>query len=133
VTLESLIPALVILPLAGFSFTALVGRRLGRQAHWVPVVAILLVWVIAMALVFEVLTEAAPLLPGSDTIHGYEFHLFTWIPAGEFQVDAAMYIDPLTACLLIVVTTIGTRPAPNSRPPHLSPARRPTGYAPRPA
>ena len=106
-TLESLIPALVILPLAGFSFTALVGRRLGKQAHWVPVLAIFAVWLIAMALCSQVLTDTAPLLPGSETIHGYEVHLFTWIPAGDFVVEVGFVIDALTACLLIVVTTIG--------------------------
>ena len=106
-TFESLIPALVILPLAGFSLTALIGRRLGKQAHWIPVLAIFVVWVIAMALVVQVLTETAPLLPGSETIHGYEVHLFTWIPAGDFVVEVGFVIDALTACLLIVVTTIG--------------------------
>ena len=105
--LESLIPWLVYLPMAGFLFTALVGRRLGKQAHWVPVLAIFVVWVIAMALVVQVLTEAAPLLPGSTTTHGYEVHLFTWIPAGSFVVEVGFVIDALTACLLIVVTTIG--------------------------
>ena len=106
-TLESLIPALVILPLAGFSVTALIGRRLDKQAHWIPVLAIFAVWVIAMALCYEVLTDTAPLLPGSETIHGYEVHLFTWIPAGDFVVEVGFVIDALTACLLIVVTTIG--------------------------
>ena len=33
--------------------------------------------------------------------------LFTWIPAGDFQVDVGFFVDNLTACLLIVVTTIG--------------------------
>src|SRR6478736_9997436 len=93
--------------MAGFLFTALVGRRLAKQAHWVPVLAIFVVWVIAMALVVQVLTEAAPLLPGSTTTHGYEAHLFTWIPAGNFVVEVGFVIDALTACLLIVVTTIG--------------------------
>ena len=37
---ESLIPLLVVLPLAGFAITALIGRRLGKQAHWIPVLAI---------------------------------------------------------------------------------------------
>jgi NADH-quinone oxidoreductase subunit L len=73
----------------------------------VPVLAIFVVWVIAMALVIQVLTEAAPLLPGSSTTHGYEVHLFTWIPAGTFVVEVGFVIDALTACLLIVVTTIG--------------------------
>jgi len=39
-SLESLIPLLVILPLSGFAITAIIGRRLGKQAHWIPVLAI---------------------------------------------------------------------------------------------
>ena len=39
--------------------------------------------------------------------HGYGVHLFEWIPAGEFVVNVGFFIDNLTACLLIVVTTIG--------------------------
>ena len=52
---ESLIPLLVILPLSGFAITALIGRRLGKQAHWIPVLAILAVWLIAMAVSFAAL------------------------------------------------------------------------------
>jgi len=104
---ESLAPLLLVLPMAGFLITALVGRRLGKQAHWIPVLGIFVVWLIAMGLVIGVLGGSAPLIPGTEDIHGYVIQLFTWIPAGGFQVDAAMYIDPLTACLLIVVTTIG--------------------------
>jgi len=107
VTLESLIPWLVYLPILGFGITALVGRRLGRASGYIPVAAIFLVWVIAMALCYQVLTESAPLLPGSQTTHGYEVQLFTWIPAGSFVVEVGFVVDALTACLLIVVTTIG--------------------------
>ncbi len=106
-SLESLIPALIVLPMAGFLFTALAGRRLGKQAHWIPVVAIFVVWVIAMALVVNVLTGTAPLLPGSETSHGYVVSWFQWIPADKFVVDINFVVDELTACLLIVVTTIG--------------------------
>ena len=106
-SLESLAPLLLILPLAGFAVTALVGRRLDKAAHWIPVGAIFVVWLIAMGLVVAVLGGAAPLLEGSEETHGYAIHLFTWIPAGEFQVEVGMVIDPLTAALLIVVTTIG--------------------------
>ena len=106
-TLEALIPLLVILPIAGFAFTALVGRRLGKQAHWVPVLVIFGAWVIATALAFQVLTGAAPLLEGSEDAHGYAVHWFTWIPAGDFVVEVGFLVDSLTACLLIVVTTIG--------------------------
>jgi len=98
---------LLILPLAGFALTALIGRRLGKNAHWIPVLGILAVWVIAMTLVFNVLTGVAPLLAGSEETHGYAIVLFNWIPAGDFVVDVGILIDPLTAALLIVVTTIG--------------------------
>jgi NADH-quinone oxidoreductase subunit L len=102
-----MIPWLVYLPMLGFGITALIGRRLGRASGYIPVAAIFVVWVIAMALCYEVLTESAPLLPGSQTTHGYEVQLFTWIPAGSFVVEVGFVVDALTACLLIVVTTIG--------------------------
>src|SRR4051795_6853505 len=105
--MASLLPLLLILPIAGFLFTALVGRRLGKQAHWVPVAVIFIAWVIAMVAVFNVLTGAAPLIEGSEELHGYVVGPWTWIPAGGFQVNVGLFVDPLTACLLIVVLTIG--------------------------
>jgi NADH-quinone oxidoreductase subunit L len=104
---EALIPALVVLPMLGFMVTAVVGRRLGKQAHWVPVIAIFAVWVAAMMLVVNVLSGAAPLLPGSEDSHGYVVDWFTWIPADNFVVNVGFVVDALTASLLIVVTTIG--------------------------
>lgn len=99
---DTLIPLIAILPLAGFAFTAAVGRRLGKQAHWVPVGVVFVAWLIAMAAAFSALTGAEPF--GE---HGYGVRLFEWIPAGEFTVDVGFFVDNLTACLLIVVTTIG--------------------------
>ena len=55
-----------------------------------------------MALSYSALTGAEPF--GE---HGYGHTLFTWIPAGDFVVDVGFFVDNLTACLLIVVTTIG--------------------------
>jgi NADH-quinone oxidoreductase subunit L len=100
--LESLVPLLLLLPLAGFGVTALIGRRLGKAAHWIPVLAIFAVWLIAMAASYGALTGAEPF--GE---HGLALTLFTWIPADNFVVEVGMVIDQLTACLLIVVTTIG--------------------------
>jgi drug/metabolite transporter (DMT)-like permease len=39
-----LVPLIAFLPLAGFVITAAIGRRLGKQAHWIPVAAIAAVW-----------------------------------------------------------------------------------------
>src|SRR5258705_3415645 len=104
---ETMIKALVVLPMLGFLLTAIVGRRLGKQAHWIPVGAIFVVWVIAMVPVIEVLTGTAPILPGSQDSHGYVVDWFTWIPADNLVVRVGFVVDALTACLLIVVTTIG--------------------------
>jgi NADH-quinone oxidoreductase subunit L len=100
--MDLLVPLIVALPLAGFVFTALVGRRLGKRAHLVPVGAVGLAWAIGMWVVFNALTGAAPF-----TEHGYAHELYTWIPSGAFQVAAGFFVDNLTACLLIVVLTIG--------------------------
>ena len=101
-TWDILIKLLVLLPITGFGVTALIGRRLGKQAHWIPVLAILTVWTIAMVICVTALTGGAPF--GEE---GYSLTWFTWIPAGTFQVEVGFFVDNLTACLLIVVTTIG--------------------------
>ncbi|HEY3333642.1 MAG TPA: NADH-quinone oxidoreductase subunit L [Candidatus Limnocylindrales bacterium] len=102
--LISLIP---LLPILGFAFTALFGRRLmarwGRgAAEIVPVGTVIVVWVIALLVIVPALTHAEPF--GE---HGFETKLWTWIPAGSFQVDLGFHVDALTAVLLLVVTTIG--------------------------
>ena len=102
-----LIPLIVLLPIAGFAFTALFGRRLqltfGRgAAEIVPVGVIVLTWLVALAVIVPALNHAEPF--GE---HGLDVTLWTWIPAGGFNVDIGFHVDALTACLLIVVTTIG--------------------------
>jgi NADH-quinone oxidoreductase subunit L len=99
---DLLIPLIVLLPLAGFLITAVAGRRLGKQAHLVPVGAVGVAWVIGMAVAFSSLTGAAPF--GE---HGYGHTLYEWIPSGAFVVDVGFFVDNLTACLLIVVLSIG--------------------------
>jgi NADH-quinone oxidoreductase subunit L len=103
-TLILLIPAL---PIAGFVFAALFGRRLqsrfGRNAaSLVPVVLVVAAWLCAMAVVPAALQHQEPF--GE---HGLDITLWQWIPAGAFDVDVGFHVDALTACLLIVVATIG--------------------------
>ncbi len=104
---EALIIAIPALPIAGFVFTALFGRRLqarfGRNAaSAVPIAVVILSWIAAMIVVPPALGHAEPF--GE---HGLSFTLYEWIPAGKFVVDVGFHVDALTACLLIVVTTIG--------------------------
>ena len=100
--MDILIAAIPILPLAGFLITTLVGRRLGSDAHYIPVGLVIASWAISMVVAFSALTGAAPFGAEGHTIHFYD-----WIPALDFKVEAAFFVDNLTACLLIVVTTIG--------------------------
>src|SRR3954470_5274194 len=99
---DTLVPLIIALPLFGFLFTAVAGRRLGKRAHLVPVGAIAIAWAIGMWVVYNALTGAEPF--GE---HGYGHDLSTWIPSGTFQVAAGFFVDNLTSCLLIVVLTIG--------------------------
>ncbi|HEY4227497.1 MAG TPA: NADH-quinone oxidoreductase subunit L [Candidatus Limnocylindrales bacterium] len=101
-SLEQLLVVLIIaLPLAGFLTTAIVGRRLGLNAFWIPVGAVVGAWAISM---FVIATFHANIL-GSDT--GLQVTLWRWIPAGGLNVDIGFYVDNLTSVLLVVVTTIG--------------------------
>src|SRR5215203_2408153 len=96
-----------LLPILGFAFSALFGRRLmarwGRTAaEIVPVAAVVLVWIVALLVIVPAVNHAEPF--GE---HGLEVVLWTWIPAGDLQVELGFHVDALTAVLLLVVTTIG--------------------------
>jgi NADH-quinone oxidoreductase subunit L len=97
---ELLVPLIIALPLFGFLFTAVAGRRLGKRAHLVPVWAVGIAWAIGMWVVATALT-------GGFGEEGFRQTLYAWIPAGSFEVSAGFLVDNLTACLLIVVLTIG--------------------------
>jgi NADH-quinone oxidoreductase subunit L len=97
-----LIPLIPALPLAGFLVTAAIGRRLGKQAHWIPVGAVVVAWLISLFVIVTVLTTEP-----SASAPGLSVTLWHWIPAGAFNVDVGFFVDRLTAALLFVVTTIG--------------------------
>jgi NADH-quinone oxidoreductase subunit L len=104
---DTLIPLIAILPIAGFAFTALFGRRIQAQygkaaASAVPIALVGLAWVAAMIVAAGAIGGAAPF-----GAHGHGITFWEWIPAGQFSVSAGFFVDALTACLLIVVTTIG--------------------------
>jgi NADH-quinone oxidoreductase subunit L len=98
--MPSYAPLLLVLPLAGFAFTAAFGRRLGKAAAAVPLAAIAAVWVMAMSL-------AIPALTGGLGEAGVTMPLFTWIASGSLHFDLGIHVDALTGALLLVVTTVG--------------------------
>ncbi|MHB8459408.1 MAG: NADH-quinone oxidoreductase subunit L, partial [Candidatus Limnocylindrales bacterium] len=103
--MNQLIPLIPLLPIIGFAFSALFGRRLQARygkpaANLVPVGFIVLTWLISMAV-------AATALTGGFGETGANVTLWQWIHAGTFTVDIGFTVDQLTAVLLMVVTTIG--------------------------
>ncbi len=91
---------LLVLPMAGFVSTTVLGRRMGRP--WlIAVPAIIVVWAIASYLAFQALIQGAF---GNEAI---SFTAYEWIPAGDFRIPFNLFLDNLTAVMLLVVTTIG--------------------------
>ncbi len=89
----------LLLPMAGFLLTGLVGRRLGDRPWVISISAVLAATLIATALAFSALTAAEPERLGTT--------LYTWIPVGDLQVEFGLLFDNLTAVMVIVVTWIG--------------------------
>ncbi len=86
------------LPLAAFLINILFGRAfLKDKAHWVAIPAVAVSWVVAVMTLMEVI--------GGKTLNE---NLYTWILSGDFRVSVGFLIDPLTAIMLIVVTTCST-------------------------
>ena len=91
-----LIPAL---PLAAFLINGLFGRRwLKHATGWISVAAIAASALLSIGVFIEVLAGAE-----RTTVKLYE-----WIGVGDFHVNIAAFIDPLSSTMLMVVTVVGT-------------------------
>jgi len=99
-TEQLLMLLLLVLPMAGFLLSAVLGRRMARP--WIIAVpTIIVVWAIASYLAFQALVQGAF---GNEAI---TFTAYQWIPAGDFRIPFNLFLDNLTAVMLLVVTTIG--------------------------
>jgi NADH-quinone oxidoreductase subunit L len=83
------------LPLTAFILNILIGKEVFREkAHWVAVLAVVGSFIISVATLLDVIS--------GKTLNK---DLYTWIVSGTFKVSVGFLIDPLTAVMLIVVTT----------------------------
>ena len=98
----NLAPLILLFPLLGFALTGLFGRSFPREAHRFAMGAVVASWLVA------VVVAAAALAHGFGFgDHGTGIVIWRWIPAIGFTADVGLFVDSLTACLLLVVTTIG--------------------------
>ncbi len=93
-----LIPAL---PLAGAVFNALIGRKLPRA-----VIAAVAVGSVTLAFVLAAIAFAA-LLGLSAEQRSIHQTVYSWIAAGQFNVNVSFLLDPLSAVMILVVSGVG--------------------------
>ncbi|MEW6584762.1 MAG: NADH-quinone oxidoreductase subunit L [Nitrospirota bacterium] len=87
-----------LLPLTGFLINILLGKEITREkAHWPAILAVGGAWLCSVASLRDVLAG-----------HIVDADLYTWIVSGSFKVSVGFLIDPLTAVMLMVVTTCAT-------------------------
>jgi NADH-quinone oxidoreductase subunit L len=91
---------IIALPLLGFAVLAAAGRRLGDPAAGiVATVMVGLSFAIAVGVYFDLLTVG-----GSP--RSYTQNLWTWLPVGDLQVHARLFVDPLSMTMVLFVTGI---------------------------
>ncbi|MBH0204882.1 MAG: NADH-quinone oxidoreductase subunit L [Nitrospira sp.] len=92
--LYTLIP---FLPLAAFLVLGLGGTRIKEQAHLVAVPAVLLSCLLSISAFTEVASGSVISVP-----------LYTWLTSGSLDVHIGLYIDRLTAVMLLLVTIVSS-------------------------
>jgi len=77
--------------------TGLFGKRYFREkSHYLSVAAVAVSWALSMYVLVQVM--------GGERLN---WQVYQWIAAGSFKVDIGILVDPLTAVMLLVVSTVG--------------------------
>ncbi len=94
----SIFTLFLILPLASFIFQISVGKRIGRNSHWVSLSFIFVTLCIALGNLF------------SEISHHSDEHtsnlVFKWIDLGTFKIEHGFQLDSLSAIMLVVVSLV---------------------------
>ena len=86
-----------LLPLVSFVITGLFGKRYFKEkSHYLSVAAVAVSWALSMYVLVQVM--------GGERLN---WQVYQWIAAGSFKVDIGILVDPLTAVMLLVVSTVG--------------------------
>jgi NADH-quinone oxidoreductase subunit L len=92
---------LVALPLLSAAILLIGGRRTDSWGH---VLGAVVPWI---GFIFAAVMYVAMLNKPADG-RAFDQHLFNWIPAGSFSVDAGLRIDPLSMAFVLLVTFVGS-------------------------
>jgi NADH-quinone oxidoreductase subunit L len=92
---------LIALPLAGAAALLLGGRRTDKWGHFLATAM--------SASSFGVgLYQLSQMLGRSTEERAVTQKLFSWIAVGEFNIDAALLLDQLSICFVLLITGVGT-------------------------
>jgi len=98
---DTLIPVLVAVPLAGAAVLLLGGRRLDGFGHWLGVLASTASFAVGLVLFFHMLGR--PVASRAEHIT-----LFTWVPVGGFQAPVGFQLDQLSIVFVLLITGVGS-------------------------
>ena len=93
----SIFSLFLILPLASFFFQLSVGKRIGRNAHWLSLSFIFVTLCIALGNLFSGLSHSSSY---SDIA------TFKWVDLGNFEIHHGFKLDELSAIMLVVVSLV---------------------------
>ncbi|WP_460867448.1 NADH-quinone oxidoreductase subunit L [Nocardioides pakistanensis] len=96
----SLLWLIIALPALGAAVLLLAGRRADAWGHWLGVSTVTGSFVLSLLAFFSLMGRDA-----EERAVGQ--HLWSWIEAGPFNVDAALLYDPLSALFLLLITGVG--------------------------
>ncbi|MFM7462900.1 MAG: NADH-quinone oxidoreductase subunit L [Actinomycetota bacterium] len=91
----------VALPLICSALLLLLGRRADRWGH-------ILATAVAGATFVLGLIELLAMVGRGEYSRAIHQKVFTWISVGSFQVDAALLLDQLSICFVLLITGVGT-------------------------
>jgi len=100
VTSNSLV-YLIGLPLFGAGFLLLMGRKADKWGHLLATAMSAGSFALGVAHVFAMTNRATEDRAITQT-------LFSWIKVGNFDVDAALLLDQLSICFVLLITGVGT-------------------------
>ncbi len=86
-----------LLPLLAFIINLIFGRYLKTTAAWIAIPAVFASFLLSLLVFADINGSGEPLRQA----------VYTWIDAGSFHVGIDLYVDQLTAVMLIVVTSVG--------------------------
>ncbi|MEU6094099.1 NADH-quinone oxidoreductase subunit L [Streptomyces sp. NPDC047079] len=99
--MENLIALLIAAPLLGAAVLLCGGRRLDGVGHWIGTVLAAASFVFGVVLFTDMLGKAADHRTLTQ-------HLYSWIPVGGFQADAAFRLDQLSMTFVLLITGVGS-------------------------